>query len=301
MNGISPASAGGARTKAPPVRPEFEIKPSEDVTVGEVERPLSAWERVTNITAVRRVSILVMLALVWEAYARWLNSPLMFPTFVDTAVAFWDALLTGGLLGKAWNSIEVLLMGYAAGVSLAAVLTTLAVSTRIGNDLLATLTSMFNPLPAIALLPLALLWFGLGNPSLIFVLIHAVLWPVSLNTHSGFMAVSDTLRMAGRNYGLSRIGYVVRILVPAAFPSILTGLKIGWAFAWRTLIAAELVFGVSSGSGGLGWFIYENKNELETAYVFAGLGTVIIIGLLVENFVFRIIEARTVLKWGMQR
>ena len=107
--------------------------------------------------------------------------------------------------------------------------------------------------------------------------------------------------MVGRNYGLRGLPYVARILIPAAFPSILTGLKIGWAFAWRTLIAAELVFGVSSGSGGLGWFIYENKNQLEIPNVFAGLFTVIVIGLIVENVVFRIVEARTVRKWGLQK
>jgi NitT/TauT family transport system permease protein len=283
------------------MRPEFERLTQDASHVGAIERPLSAWERLTNVTAVRRIFILVLLVVVWQAYSVPLNNPLMFPTFTASAVAFWDALINGSLLLKAWVSISVLLMGYAAGVATAALLTTLAVSTRFGNDLLATLTAMFNPLPAIALLPLALLWFGLGNGSLIFVLIHAVLWPLSLNTHSGFMAVPDTLRMTGRNYGLSGLRYVFKILMPAAFPSILSGLKIAWAFAWRTLIAAELVFGVSSGSGGLGWFIYENKNELEIAYVFAGLGTVIIIGLLVENVVFRTIEEKTVRKWGMQR
>jgi NitT/TauT family transport system permease protein len=81
-------------------------------------------------------------------------------------------------------------MGYAAGLLLAGALTSFAITTRIGNDLLETLTAMFNPLPAIALLPLALIWFGLGNGSLVFVLIHSVLWPVALNTHSGFMSVS---------------------------------------------------------------------------------------------------------------
>ena len=181
------------------------------------------------------------------------------------------------------------------------VFTTVAVSTRIGTDLLSTLTAMFNPLPAIALLPLALLWFGLGIPSLVFVIVHSVLWAVALNTHSGFLAVSETQRMAGQNYGLRGVRYVMNILIPAAFPSILAGLKIGWAFAWRTLIAAELVFGVSSRSGGLGWFIFENRNELETDYVFAGLTTVIIIGLLVESVIFRTVETHTVRKWGMQR
>ncbi|HEY7944506.1 MAG: ABC transporter permease [Burkholderiales bacterium] len=267
---------------------------------GVVQRPLSAWERIYNIGAVRKLVILVLLAAAWEIYARWLHNDLLFPTFSATLQAFANAILSGGLLGKAWTSIKVLLMGYAAGIFLAAVLTTVAISSRVGTDFLETLTSMFNPLPAIALLPLALIWFGLGNGSLVFVLIHSVLWAVALNTHSGFLSVSNTLRMVGRNYGLRGLPYVGRILIPAAFPSILTGLKIGWAFAWRTLIAAELVFGVSSGSGGLGWFIYENKNQLEIANVFAGLFTVILIGLLVENVIFRTIEERTVRRWGMQ-
>jgi sulfonate transport system permease protein len=267
---------------------------------GVVEKPLSKWERIYNITAVRKLAILVFLAVVWEVYARWLNNPLLFPTFVSTIQAFVDGIFGGGLLGKAWTSIKVLLIGYSAGILLAALLTMFAITSRIGTDFLETLTSMFNPLPAIALLPLALIWFGLGNGSLVFVLIHSVLWAVALNTHSGFLAVSNTLRMVGRNYGLRGLSYVGKILIPAAFPSILTGLKIGWAFAWRTLIAAELVFGVSSGSGGLGWFIYENKNQLEIPNVFAGLFTVIVIGLLVENVIFRTVELKTVRRWGMQ-
>ena len=134
----------------------------------------------------------------------------------------------------------------------------------------------------------------------IFVLVHAVLWAVALNTFAGFRSLSPTLKMVGQNYGLSNVGYIVRILIPGAFPSILTGLKVGWAFAWRTLIAAELVFGVSSGSGGLGWYIFENKNQLRIPEVFAGLLTVILFGLFVENVIFRGIENRTVRRWGMQ-
>ena len=291
----------GAEPRLPPVRPEFEVRPGEAGQIGDVARPLSAWERILNITLVRRLFILLVLAVAWQIYASWLDNPLMFPTFDETMTALWDASIKGPLLERVWTSIRVLLLGYGAGIAIAAVFTTIAVSTRVGTDFLSTLTAMFNPLPAIALLPLALLWFGLGIPSLIFVIIHSVLWAVALNTHGGFLSVSETLRMAGQNYGLRGLRYVAYILIPAAFPSILTGLKIGWAFAWRTLIAAELVFGVSSRSGGLGWFIFENRNQLETAYVFAGLVMVIIIGLLVESVVFRTIEIRTVRKWGMQR
>ena len=283
------------------VRPEF-IRKSVDTTntYGVVEKPLSLFERIYERNWLRKLFILVLLAAAWQAYATYVNNVLLFPTLSETFDALIDAIRSGGLLRRAWFSISLLLQGYAIGLLLAAIFTGAAVGTRIGQDLLETLTAMFNPLPAIALLPLSLLWFGLGNASLIFVLIHSVLWAVALNTHSGFKSVSTSLRMVGRNYGLSGITYICKILIPAAFPSILTGLKIGWAFAWRTLIAAELVFGVSSGSGGLGWYIYERKNQLEIPGVFAGLLSVILIGLLVENLIFRVIENRTVRKWGMQ-
>jgi NitT/TauT family transport system permease protein len=97
--------------------------------------------------------------------------------------------------------------------------------------------------------------------------IAGIVLAFALNTYAGFEAVPDTLRMAGRNYGLTGIRYVLQILIPAALPSILSSLKIGWAFAWRTLIAAELVFGAASRQGGLGWYIFQNRNELYTERV----------------------------------
>lgn len=281
-------------------RPELCREPVDSSTFGVVEKPLSTFEKLYNIGAVRKAAILVLLALTWEIGARLLNNELLFPTFFATNDAFVRGLASGELVGKVWTSLKVLLSGYALGIALAALLTAFGIATRIGTDFLETLTSMFNPLPAIALLPIALIWFGLGNGSLIFVLVHSVVWAVALNTHSGFLSVSHTMRMVGKNYGLGGFAYIAKILIPAAFPSILTGLKMGWAFAWRTLIASELVFGVSSGSGGLGWYIYENKNQLEIANVFAGLFTVILIGLVVENMIFRTLENCTVRRWGMQ-
>jgi len=253
-----------------------------------------------NSGVFRKIVLLGILALAWEAYARWLSNPLLLPTFSDTVRALMSSIVSGQLLRAVSFTLILLMKGYLAGLLLAGLLTAFASATRIGADFLEILTSMFNPLPSIALLPIALIWFGLGDNSVIFVLIHAVLWSVALNTHAGFRGVSSTLRMVGQNYGLSTVGYITRILVPAAFPSILTGLKVGWAFAWRTLIAAELVFGVSSGSGGLGWYIFENKNQLLIPNVFAGLLTVILLGLIVENLIFRNIENATVRRWGMQ-
>jgi NitT/TauT family transport system permease protein len=279
-----------------------EVFHTEAASFPVVERPLGAWARLYGNSAARKAVLLVVLALAWESYARYRNNPLLLPTLTETVAALIRGVTSKEkeLTKATVYTIGLLLKGYAAGLFFAAVLTALASATRVGADLLETLTAMFNPLPSIALLPLAMIWFGLGSVSVIFVLIHAVLWAVALNTHAGFRAVSPTLKMVGQNYGLSRAGYITRILVPAAFPSILTGLKVGWAFAWRTLIAAELVFGASSGSGGLGWYISAKKNGLLIPEVFAGLLTIIVFGLLVENLIFKTIETRTVRRWGMQ-
>ncbi|NDB66458.1 MAG: ABC transporter permease [Methylocystaceae bacterium] len=265
-----------------------------------VEQKLDWKIQLWQNSFIRKCVILIALIILWEGYGRWLDNALLFPTFSDTIEALKDRILDGSLLNRTRTSLQILIMGYVIGVALAGILTVIAINTQIGSDFLETMTAMFSPLPAIALLPLALIWFGLGQGSLVFILIHSVLWPVALNTHSGFRSVSPTLRMVGRNVGLRGFSYIFKILIPAAFASILTGMKIGWAFAWRTLVAAELVFGVSSGKGGLGWFIFENRNLLEIPNVFAGLLTVILIGLFVENLVFRSVEKRTVLRWGLQ-
>ncbi|EKK4082805.1 ABC transporter permease [Cronobacter dublinensis] len=284
----------------PPVRPEYQRETALPGALP-LDTPLPLFTRIWNQTWARKTLVVIVLLALWEGVARLQNNDLMLPGFLQTLRAFSEDMQSGELPGKVANSLGTLLKGYAIGSVLALLFSALAISTRLGRDLLSTLTAMFNPLPAIALLPLALLWFGLGQGSLIFVLVHSVMWPIALNTWSGFQGVPETLRMAGRNYGLSGPRLVLNILIPAALPAIISGLKIGWAFAWRTLIAAELVFGASSGDGGLGWYIFQNRNELFTDRVFAGLATVIIIGLLVEGLVFATLEKATVRRWGMQR
>ncbi len=280
-------------------RAEIDNAVGEAAAIGDAARPLSTWERVSRNPAVRRLVVLTVFALLWEGAARWSDNPLMFPSLMETLQAFGNGIRDGSLLGRVMASIEVLLMGYAIAIFIAACLTIFAVSSSFGADVLTTLAGMFNPLPALAILPLALLWFGLGIAGLMLVMVQSVVWTLAMNTFTGFQGVPATLRMAGQNFGLSGLRYIFLVLIPAAFPFILNGLKIGWAHAWRTLIGAELVFGVASRSGGIGWYIYENRAALETANVFAGILAVIVIGFLVESLLFRTIEVHTVRKWGM--
>lgn len=285
----------------PPIRPEYEFALALPGAATQVPPAAAHTPSLAGFGWLRKAGMLLVLALLWEGLARWYDNDLLLPTALQTGRALFEGIASGELFGYIGVSFAVLTQGYLMGVAGAFLLTWLAVSNRVGRELIETLTSMFNPLPAIALLPLALLWFGLGKGSLVMVLMHSVLWPLTLNATAGFRAVPDTLRMAGRNYGIHGLRFVLQILVPAALPAILSGLKIGWAFAWRTLIAAELVFGTTSGQGGLGWFIFQSRNELFTDKVFAGLAAVIIIGLAVENIVFQTLERVTVRRWGMER
>ena len=281
-------------------RPERHGEPIASSAFGVIEKPLSTWERIGNVGALRKLAILAVLALIWELYARWLDNPLLFPTFGVTVQAF----ARGDPQRRAAGQGVDVDQGAAGRVRGGNTLrrgphdrrhhdalrhrppraADLDVQPAAGDRAAAARADLVRARRRQHRVRAGALGAVGGRAQ------HAL----------GFLSVSNTLRMVGRNYGLSGLSYVGRILIPAAFPSILTGLKIGWAFAWRTLIAAELVFGVSSGSGGLGWFIYENKNQLEIPAVFAGLFTVILFGLLVENVCFRTIEARTVRRWGMQ-
>ncbi|HZW06015.1 MAG TPA: ABC transporter permease [Phycisphaerales bacterium] len=311
-----PADSAAMGIEDGSTRPELERAPVELVAVGGVDRRLSKAERVWGREAVRKFTVVLVLLAVWQAGAALYNRPLSMPTASATFESLWenikpdvkerslkgvwDALAEAPLIGATARSLKLLAYGYAIGVALACVLSICATFTRIGRDVLETLTAMFSPLPAIALVPLALIWFGLGNPwAMIFVLAHSVLWPVALNMHAGFRSSGQTLRMVGRNYGLGPLRFVLLILIPASLGAIITGLKIGWAFAWRTLIAAELVFGSNGDQGGLGWFVFVAKNNLQPEAVFAGLLMVVAIGLVVENLIFRTVEVRTIRRWGV--
>lgn len=286
-----------ADTDGPEVIHELPPLPADEA----FDRPVTPWRRLADNPAARQVGLLVLAGVVWQVYAVQIDNPLVLPSLSETVEAFWRNLTNGQLLARALTSVRTLGLGFGLAVVIAILLTGLAAGFRLAADGMTLAAGMFNPLPAIALLPLALLWFGIGEWSLVFVLIHAVLWPLSLNIHAGFLGVGETLRLSSRSFGVSGWRFAALILVPAALPAIVTGLKIGWAFAWRTLIAAELVFGVSSGAGGLGWFIFQNRNQLEIANVFAGILTVILIGLFVEVAIFRTVERLTLQRWGMQR
>jgi NitT/TauT family transport system permease protein len=227
-------------------------------------------------------------------------NPLLFATPWETANAFWDGIRDGSLARPVWETLRVLLMGIGIGAAVAAGFTLFATLSKVGEDLLALLTSIMNPLPGVAMLPLALLWFGLSTKAILFTIANATIWPIAINITMGFKTANPTIVAVGRNIGLSRVRVVTDVLVPAALPNAISGLKTAWAFGWRTVVAAELVFGVVGGEGGIGTYINNAKLYLFTPQIFAGLVAIAILGVLFETL-FGVLERRTIVRWGMQR
>ncbi len=256
------------------------------------------WSRLP--VALRRGIILVALLVAWQLYVTLAGvSPLVFSGPVDVARAFFTDWAGGELASATLVTLQVLVSGMLIGMLIAAVLTIFATWSQVGEDILVLLTSMLNPLPAIAILPLAILWFGLGPTALIFVIANAVTWPIAINVSMGFKTINPTIKMVGSNLGLRGWKMVKGVLMPAALPHTISGLKTGWAFGWRTIIAAELVFGVAGGGGGLGFYINDARLFTDIPNVFAGLVTIALIGIALE-IVFTWVERRTVIRWGMK-
>lgn len=223
----------------------------------------------------------------------------LFPSLADVAQVFTSRLLDGSLLHALLITLQLLLEGMLVGALLALVFTGLAVLVPAVRDLLDIAVAIFNPVPAIALLPVALIWFGFSVTSVIFVIVMSVLWPMTINMLTGFTTIRPVTIQVGRNIGLRGGALFWHIYMPAALPHLIAGARIGWAFAWRTGIAAELVFGAAGSSGGLGWQIYVDRAYLQTAAVFSGLLMIVIVGLLVDNMLWRRIESMTIKRWGM--
>lgn len=248
----------------------------------------------------RRAILLVAIIVLWQSYVTVMDvDPLLVSAPLDVAEALIDGFSGGALVDATVTTLRILLTAMLIGMVVAAVLTTLATWTTLGEDILVLLTSMLNPLPSIAVLPLAILWFGLNTTALVVVIANAVVWPIAINVSMGFRTVNPTVMAVGRNIGLSGWRLVRDVLMPAALPHTISGLKTGWAFGWRTIIAAELVFGVAGGEGGLGFFINDARYFLRTPEIFAGLVTIALIGIALD-LLFTLIERKTVIKWGMK-
>ena len=267
-------------------------------TSARLPRRMAGWSSLP--APVRKAVLLLALVGLWQSYVGFSHvNHLLFASPWQTARTFEHDWLNGTLAGPTWTTLQLLLQGVGIGAGIAVAFTVAATLSQAGTDLLDLLTSILNPLPGMAVLPLAMLWFGINDRAIVFTVANAAIWPIAINLSMGFKTVSPTIVAVGRNIGLSPLRVVTDVLAPAALPHAITGLKSAWAFGWRTIVAAELVFGVAGSKGGLGNYIQTARLYLLTPRIFAGLLTIALLGVVFEAL-FGVVERRTVVRWGMK-
>ena len=246
--------------------------------------------------ALRQVVFYIALLCIWQAIAQakiW--PPYLFPT----PVGVWESLRTGFTDHSFWIGIGVsmkrMVLGYGLSALLGIALGMLLATNKFSEDTLGRLVVSLQSLPSLCWLPLAILWFGLNEKAILFVVVIGSLLSVTISTETGLRSVPRIYSMAGRNLGARGFGLFFHVLLPASLPHLVSGLKQGWAFAWRSLISAEMIFVTL----GLGQLLMMGRDLNDINQVVAVMVLIVVIGLLTDAFFFRLIEASIQRKWGL--
>ena len=201
---------------------------------------------------------------------------------------------------KFYLTLEVLVLCSVMGTILAFLCSFISLSSSWGRNGLELIAVPLASLPSVALISVAALAFKSNYTATVFVVTNSVFWTVLTATYAGFTHVPRVYKMVGQNYGLGVISLVTYVLLPAALPSILTGIRLGVSRAFQSLVAVEMVQGVITGKGALGYFISESKNNFDPPLVYAGLISILFLAWLIDNKFFGWLENRTIVRWGMK-
>lgn len=249
---------------------------------------------------IHQIIFFIIIIGIWQlTYEMQIFSPLLFPSVNEVIEKMIYGFKEEQLLLVIGYSLSLIIKGMVIGIFVGFVLSAISLIFKPFKHLVKSLIAICDPLPGIALLPLTILWFGIGEATIIFIIVYSVVWPVSRSILDGVSATPNIYVEVGRNMGLNKYSVITGVYMPSSLPYIISGIKIGWARAWRALIAAEMIFGVSGAVGGLGWYIFTKRYQLETASVFSSLIIIMIIGIVVEYLIFEMIEKKTIKKWGM--
>lgn len=236
---------------------------------------------------------------VWELVSRLglVNSYILPPCSKVVQQMFFE-LTEGNLFLQILNSMYIVMIGFVISFAIAIIVTLGCVYSGVFESFFMTLCTLLNPLPGMAILPLIMMWFGVGNGAMLALIVHGVLWPLVTNLLTGFRTVPLVYKEWAANIGMAPFQLFKDVYVFSVMPYVISGLRIGWGRAWRALISAEMVFGMIGSLGGVGYYIYVNRAYANITNVLVGVLMIIMIGVVVEAFLFRFIEKHTVEKWG---
>jgi NitT/TauT family transport system permease protein len=248
-----------------------------------------------KITA-KRIAFYVGIIVVWQiVFSLHIWSENIFPSPLqvaeDLAYGAADGSLFFGIATSMWRLIVGLAISITGGIILGVFMARIASVNQTVGSLVLGLQSV----PSVAWVPMALLWFGLTDSGIIFVTVASSLFAVTINTYSGIKNIPTSYIAAARNMGTSEAQLITNVMLPAAFPYLISGFKQGWAFAWRGVIGAEIIFSFL----GLGFLLNVGRELNDISQVISVMLVIMVIGILIDGFVFKKIERKVMSRWGL--
>jgi NitT/TauT family transport system permease protein len=237
-----------------------------------------------------------LLMLTWALAARFGPWPhYLFPGPGEVAASLAGLAADGRLGTAALRSISRLAQGYGLAVLIGTPLGLAIARVPAVKRMLKPVVMGLQALPSICWMPLAILWFGLNESAIIFVVVMGSLLAIAISTEDGINSIQPQMLQVAGTLGIRGPRFYLGVLIPAALPGIVTGLKLGWSFAWRALMAGELLFV----SGGLGQLLTTGRELLDVAQVMAVMLAIVLIGVVVDRLLFQTVEARVRRRWGL--
>jgi NitT/TauT family transport system permease protein len=248
---------------------------------------------------VRASIVLVVALVVYEIVARSGHFPkALMPTLSTVLATFWDMLIDGTMLRHTLYTLYRVLFGFALAMVVGIPLGIMMARFRPVENFLLPLVSALMPIPSFALVPLFMLWFGIGNLTTIIIVFYAATFPMLFNTWSGVRAVNPIWLRAAGAMGADEHKLFWKVIIPGASPFIITGMRQSFIRAWIAVVGAEMI---AASSWGLGWVIFDAKEFLNADVMLSSLIVIGFLGFMFERLVFGSLERSTVLKWGMVR
>ncbi|MGD2106897.1 MAG: ABC transporter permease [Nitrosopumilaceae archaeon] len=249
-----------------------------------------------NILA-KKIGFYIMLVIAWQAISMsdvWPNN--IFPSPYEVVEDLVYTAADGSLFYGIGTSIMRLAVGLAIAIAGGVVLGIFMARVETVNQTIGSLVLGLQSIPSIAWVPLAILWFGLTDSGIIFVTAIGAIFAVTINTYTGVKNIDPHYIEAARNMGAKGSQLITNVLIPAAFPYMISGFKQGWAFAWRGVIGAELLFSFL----GLGFLLNVGRQLNDVSQVIAIMLVIMMIGIAVDGFIFKKLEDKVMSRWGLR-
>lgn len=243
----------------------------------------------------------VALLAIWERLVRigvW--SPVLVPSPLEVGKYLWSAIQDRTLMDASYVTLRRLLLGYVFGLGLGLPLGLLTARFKFVQDTLGLLALGLQTLPSVCWAPLALLWFGQTETAMFFIVIMGSLWSITLATDAGVRSVPPIYARAARTMGSRGLHTWLKVILPASLPFIVSGMKQGWAFAWRSLMAAEIYITILTGFG-LGHLLHYGRELHAMDAVIGIMFIIVLIGLLADKILFSPFERFMHRRWGTAR